>query len=281
MKNHKHYELCYRAHQGTSYSPDKRAESACTEYDADIQAMKDHGCNDAQIAKYDALFVKWMSAKSRCISVMITGAGNFPTLRNAKANESERKHGDALLEYFRKVTTVKKESDAIKSNDPEAIEKLKTKISILEQHQELMKVTNRITRSKKTDEQKIVALIEAGFSESNAQEMLNGEFKAFELINNNANIKRYKARLEKMLIAKSKENADIVTDGYKVVENTEIMRYQIIFDEKPSSENIAKLKKRGFKWAPSQSAWQRQITANGKCALDSVLKELEHRDERN
>ena len=281
MKNHKHYKLCYRAHQGTSYSPDKRAESACAEYDADIQAMKDHGCNDAQIAKYDTLFVKWMSAKSRCISVMITGAGNFPTRRNAKANESERKHGDALLDYFRKVTTVKKESDAIKSNDPDAIEKLKTKIAILEQHQELMKATNRITRSKKTDDQKVAALIEAGFSESNAQEMLNGEFKAFALSNNNANIKRYKSRLEQMLSAKSKETTEIKTDSYTIVENTDMMRYQIIFDEKPSKENIAKLKKRGFKWAPSQSAWQRQITANGKCALDSVLKELEHRDERN
>ena len=275
MKNHKHYELCYRAHQGTSYSPDKRAESACTEYDADIQAMKDHGCNDAQIAKYDALFAKWMSAKSRCISVMISGAGNFPTRRNAKANESERKHCDALLEYFRKVTTVKIESDAIKSNDPEAIKKLKIKIAILEQHQELMKVTNRITRSKKTDEQKILALIEAGFSESNADEMLSGGFKAFALSNNNANINRYKARLERMLSVKAKETIETQADGYTVVENTDMMRYQIIFDEKPSAENIEKLKKRGFKWAPSQSAWQRQITQNGKFALDTVLKELE------
>lgn len=61
---------------------------------------------------------------------------------------------------------------------------------------------------------------------------------------------------------------------FKVVENTEAMRYQILFDGKPDEEIRSLLKSNGFKWAPSQGAWQRQITANGKWALNRVVEKL-------
>ena len=63
-----------------------------------------------------------------------------------------------------------------------------------------------------------------------------------------------------------------------MVENTDVMRYQIVFDGKPDSEIRTLLKSNGFKWAPSQGAWQRQITTSGKYAIESVvdkLKEME------
>lgn len=52
------------------------------------------------------------------------------------------------------------------------------------------------------------------------------------------------------------------------------MRYQIIFDGKPDAEIRTLLKSNGFKWAPSQGAWQRQITANGKWTLKKVVEKL-------
>ena len=39
-------------------------------------------------------------------------------------------------------------------------------------------------------------------------------------------------------------------------------RLQIFFDEKPSDSQRAMLKSNGFKWAPSQDAWQRQLNDN-------------------
>ena len=62
--------------------------------------------------------------------------------------------------------------------------------------------------------------------------------------------------------------------GFKAIENTEIMRYQIIFDGKSEVKVRELLKSNGFKWAPSQNAWQRQITANGKYAFEKVIKAL-------
>lgn len=52
------------------------------------------------------------------------------------------------------------------------------------------------------------------------------------------------------------------------------MRIQFIFDGKPDAEVRTILKSNGFRWAPSQGAWQRQLTANGKRAAKEVIKEL-------
>ena len=60
---------------------------------------------------------------------------------------------------------------------------------------------------------------------------------------------------------------------------TEAMRYQIIFDGKPEPEVRDLLKSNGFKWAPSQGAWQRQITSNGRYALGKVVEKLKEREE--
>ena len=58
------------------------------------------------------------------------------------------------------------------------------------------------------------------------------------------------------------------------MENTEIMRLQLIFDGKPEPEVRDILKSNGFRWAPSNQCWQRQLTNNAKYALKSVMEEL-------
>ena len=59
-----------------------------------------------------------------------------------------------------------------------------------------------------------------------------------------------------------------------MVENTEIMRLQLFFDGKPEADVRSVLKSNGFKWAPSQEVWQRQLTTNARYALERVIKEL-------
>ena len=58
------------------------------------------------------------------------------------------------------------------------------------------------------------------------------------------------------------------------MENTDEMRVQFIFDGKPDEETRSLLKYWGFRWAPSQGAWQRQLTSNGKYAAKEVIKKL-------
>ena len=59
----------------------------------------------------------------------------------------------------------------------------------------------------------------------------------------------------------------IVRDGGKVVINQEVNRVQIIFDGKPDPDVRSELKGEGFRWAPSQGAWQRQLTDNALRAV--------------
>lgn len=100
-------------------------------------------------------------------------------------------------------------------------------------------------------------------------------YPAYLLSNNNANIRRLEERIKSLQATKSKGTKESENQFFKVVENTENMRLQLFFEGKPEQEVREVLKSNGFKWAPSQGAWQRQLTANAKYALKSVIKKLE------
>jgi len=57
----------------------------------------------------------------------------------------------------------------------------------------------------------------------------------------------------------------------EVVENFEENRLQIVFDGKPSAEVRSELKGNGFRWAPSQEAWQRQLNNGARYAAKRFL----------
>lgn len=52
--------------------------------------------------------------------------------------------------------------------------------------------------------------------------------------------------------------------------NTAENRLQIIFDDKPDADMRSELKSEGFRWAPSQGAWQRQLTDNAFRAIRRI-----------
>lgn len=61
---------------------------------------------------------------------------------------------------------------------------------------------------------------------------------------------------------------------YRVVENTEIMRLQILFDGIPPASARDILKSNGFRWSPKNKAWQRQLTDNTRNAYKNIREEL-------
>ena len=68
-----------------------------------------------------------------------------------------------------------------------------------------------------------------------------------------------------------RENVEIKKDGYTIVKNFAADRLQIIFDGKPDRETISKLKSNGFRWSPSNMAWQRQLTINSYYSASRVV----------
>lgn len=106
-------------------------------------------------------------------------------------------------------------------------------------------------------------------------------FPSYKLQNNNQNINRVKERLEELKKAKSLENSEESYDAFKVVRNYDIMRLQLVFDNKPDEKMRSILKHNGFRWSPKNGAWQRQLSGNAEYSLKTVAKELDAQEKVN
>ena len=85
-------------------------------------------------------------------------------------------------------------------------------------------------------------------------------YPAYLLSNNNANIRRVRQRIEEL--SSRSEFAGWTFPGGEAKINEAENRLQLIFEEKPDANQRQELKSNGFKWAPSQGAWQRQLNQN-------------------
>ena len=225
---------------------------------------------------------KEISIGMMCPSVMISGAGNFPVKKKERQLAAwERNH--EFYQYVQgilaKIENILYGREIIKSDDERAIEKLEEKLEDMKKLQEDMKAANKALRLK-DKEAGNDQLREMGYSEESIEELRKPDYLGrvgypnFQLSNNNANIHRVEERLKRLKAVKERGSSEQEYKTFMVVENTEAMRYQIIFDGKPDAEIRTLLKSNGFKWAPSQGAWQRQITSNGKWALKKVVEKL-------
>lgn len=208
------------------------------------------------------------SIEARCPSILISGGGNFPVRKKEKQNAARDRNPEewnyiqGLLDKIRSVGT-----GGISSDDPQAVEKLEAKLATLEKHQEMMKAANAAIRMK--DPAKGDAkLAELGYTPEDIAKLRAPDFcgrigyPAYELQNNNANIRRIRGRIAELKKRTESTPEGWEFDGGRVVVNTAENRLQIIFDGKPNADIRTELKGEGFRWAPSQGAWQRQLTDN-------------------
>lgn len=217
-----------------------------------------------------------------CPSFIISGTGNFPVKKKERQVAAWQKNHE-FYQYVQgiltKIENILYGREIIKSDDERAIEKLEEKLEDLKSTQERMKAANKAIRLKDAEAGNDL-LREMGYSEEAIKQLREPDFCGrlgypdYQLSNNNANIHRVEARLNRLKSVKERGSSEQEYKTFKVVENTEAMRYQVIFDGKPDAETRSLLKSNGFKWAPSQGAWQRQITTNGKYALSRVVEEL-------
>ena len=208
------------------------------------------------------------SIEARCPSILISGGGNFPVRKKEKQNAArdrnleEWNYIQGLLDKIRGVGT-----GGISSDDPQAVEKLEAKLAALEKNQEMMKAANAAIRMK--DPAKGDAkLAELGYTPEDIAKLRAPDFcgrigyPAYALQNNNANIRRIRGRIAELKKRTENTPEGWEFDGGRVVVNTAENRLQIIFDGKPDADIRTELKGEGFRWAPSQGAWQRQLTDN-------------------
>lgn len=304
-KSDVNWKLAHDAHYGTSFSPEKRADSYVASYMADMRQMvetfgafvtnENQAAIAADLEAYRQGYLKRMNeflhAHSRVMSTMIAGPAKFPTERNRKRSDTADKRRNEWLEWDKKFTermhktyNPRRLANApISADDGDAVEKLKTKIAAAEKNHELMKQANKIIRSKKlTDDEKRQQLAGMGFSDKLVHEFMTPDFMgkygvpAYALSNNNANIRRMKARVEELEREQERPSVDdyeteIGGAAVTISENTTENRLQLFFDGKPPTAVRDALKANGFKWAPSQGAWQRQLNNNARAAVNRIL----------
>jgi Domain of unknown function (DUF3560) len=186
--------------------------------------------------------------------------------------------GNKAQYYDDKVTAIENNT-AIFADDPDAIAKLKARIDELTRQQEFWKSGNKIAKSKKlSDEQKVEQLKSAGHpTEILIPTYGRVGYADYELSNNNANLRRLKTRLEQLtrtlVVAAELGNTEQEYPELKLVikQSRTINRIQLVFDGKPNEAIRQLLKAQGFRWTPSEGAWQRQMPESSH--LESYIVE--------
>ena len=220
---------------------------------------------DTYARKLAANFNDRYAIDARVPSIMISGGGNFPVNKKHKQNAArDRNWGEyeEIKGYLDKIQSTG--TGGISANDRNAQAKLEAKLDGLMQSQETMKAVNAYYRKHKTLDSC------PGLSEDTINKLKvtmsrhyregAPPFPSWQLSNNNAEIRRIQKRIEEV---KSKsEFAGWAFEGGRAEANESNNRLQLFFDEKPTDEQRKALKENGFKWAPSQNAWQRQLTKN-------------------
>ena len=271
MTQHKHYRAAYNAHYGTSFTPDVRADNWCRGFDETMAALQALGVTPERLARYEALCLRHLYTKSRCISSMITGPANFPIARAEKANRAEHKASEAATAYYSRIVKdaqqaayyeAHPEARPVMAGDADAVERLRAQVATMQANQDKMVQANKLLR--KGDHPALVALLGQVAADALNKPDFAGRkgYAQFELSNNRANMKRVEQRIKELEARKATTPKDLTINGVRVVENTEAMRLQLFFPDKPAPAMIALLKSHAFKWAPSVQAWQRQLTNN-------------------
>lgn len=277
--------LAISAHSGTSFVPDERGRAVVSSYGAEMteiyETLKAQAIKGGTLDKledefarfrsgYRARNIAYLQSRSRCMSTMIAGPSNFPVRRQEKRNNIANKRLDDLLEFKARamkaaIRNLRPDLRPIMAGDADAIERLEEKIRVAERIQARMRDANAAIRKfkKKGPDAQIAALIEQGFSDARAADLLKADscrrigFADYELTNNNANIRRMKERLEQISRAKALPAAEVVSDsGIKLEDCPADNRVRLTFPGKPPEEIRSKLKKNGFRWTPSLGVWQ-------------------------
>ena len=201
-------------------------------------------------------------------------AGGQPILVGHHSERGARRDHARMDTAMRKGVALSREAAAVASVTPSTAV-LATDSDGPEIMQARMKAANIAAR--KGDR---VALAAQGFDPSQIEELLtpqwgNGRgpigFPSYALSNNSANIRRMRERLAELRRAQTMTPTERTVGDVRVVEDPEAMRIRLHFPGKPTPAVIATLKSNGFRWAPSERAWQRQLTPAGRMGADLVL----------
>lgn len=174
-----------------------------------------------------------------------------------KSMEAGRKAG-----HYAAKAAAAESNTAISSDDPKAIDKLTERLADLEDSHDLMKRVNAHYRKHGTcrgceglsDE--LADKVEEGIQYHSWDKT---PFPAYALTNSSAEQRRVRERIQTLERIRDTDYVGWEFDGGRAEIDREGNRLQLFFNGKPPEEQRKQLKSAGFRWAPSEGAWQRQL----------------------
>lgn len=277
-----------RAHQWLSHDPDKRGEAFRNEYAQEIgnvyEELKKLAHTPEQMAILDGEMSRFkegylerskklLNAIAGTASPMITGPANFNVSRNNKRMErmlalsTERQ---AYRERAAKSIAKKIEAaiplDVKAANAWTAVKNdIDRSVSNGAAHDSITKsnLYGRIETLAKKGESELLGKALDYIRSQNIYTDRHKIWKLPDLAQKSENIQAERAVME--------PSTKAAYQGAEIVAAPADNRARILFDGKPSQEVISDLKKSGWRWSPSNGAWQRQLTANALASAKAIL----------
>lgn len=175
---------------------------------------------------------------------------------------------DRGMETVQAADEIERRADAvgtggISSDDPEAVVKLQEQLADLQARQVAMKAANDDWRK---------AGNKAGRQDDGT--WIDPPNPSYRLSNNSANIRRVEQRIAHLARNAARVTTQRDVAGVRIVENAEINRLQLIFPGKPSEAVRTLLKRSGFRWSPSEGAWQKHLNTWAASQSTYIVNEI-------
>lgn len=284
----------YMVHM-SDYKPGSATASyraAVDEAAALVEAQKEkvspyyHDKLDSLLDRYALRLAEWTNDYNRnqasYPSQFISGAGGFDMRKHNKQMAREDtlwKEYDEIKGLLHKIESVG--TGPVDLTDPHAREILTDQLKKLQKQLDDGKALNAYYRKHNTFKgfpdmtAEAAEKLSADFADTRQRcPWIDKPFPDYELTSLRGKIKRVESRIAELdkLQSAATQSADSTRfDGGEIVRNAELNRLQIIFDDIPDDETRASLKSNGFRWSPSNKAWQRQLTQNAESAARRVL----------
>ena len=207
---------------------------------------------------------------------------------------------DEKADYYKNKVQNANDDSVFTSDAPDWKEKLQAQVDNLESLQVLIKRTNKAIRKldvkgakyikdlASEDKDYLIAVISEtlkGAKDEHCKTVIAGlgvywprkrENRYFKIIIGGlaSGIRETKQRIEYQSKIDDRPTTSAMYGPVEFVDNAEVNRTQLVFPGKPDEATRKLLKRHGFRWAPSQNAWQRNRNNAGLYEAKNVLKAL-------
>lgn len=232
----------------------------------------------------------WLRSMSRTASTFITGPANFPVARMEKRNAICSKRLNELCEYKKKIFPIAlgkaraliPADIATKREESSFAAMVRDKINTISQIDSgelrgytralfVSSLVGRVETACKNGDYNLVAL-----AKSIVKDWIEKNPDKKEPIAKRNSFWNLKDKPDERDLVKASREPETIYDenGIQIVADYVDERARIFFNGKPDQATINALKSSGWRWSPSNQAWQRILTSNAKESAKRIVAEL-------